>query len=123
MTGQPCTATCAITCDAIREPHHDIGRWQGVYKAEARTAGHNQKKPVAPGKQMTIQDNTRGNGSEFYEMLFVANPLPMWVFEIASGRFLAVNAQACRHYGYSEEEFLAMTIADIRHPEERAHLA
>jgi len=72
---------------------------------------------------MTIQDNARGNGSEFYEMLFVANPLPMWVFEIASGRFLAVNAQACRHYGYSEEEFLAMTIADIRHPEEQAHLA
>jgi PAS domain S-box-containing protein len=60
---------------------------------------------------------------EFYELLFVSNPLPMWVIETASGRFLAVNAQACRQYGYSEEEFLAMTIFDIRPPEDREHLA
>lgn len=59
---------------------------------------------------------------EFYEFLFVSNPLPMWVFEVASGRFLAVNAQACRQYGYSEEEFLAMTIFDIRSPDERERL-
>ncbi|HWG67257.1 MAG TPA: PAS domain S-box protein, partial [Rhodanobacteraceae bacterium] len=72
---------------------------------------------------MTAQDNARGNGNEYYEMLFVANPLPMWVFEIASGRFLAVNAQACKQYGYSEEEFLAMTISDIRPPDESARLA
>ena len=47
---------------------------------------------------MTAQDTTRGTGDEYYAMLFVANPLPMWVFEIASGRFLAVNAQACKQY-------------------------
>jgi PAS domain S-box-containing protein len=80
-------------------------------------------KPADSGEVMTAKDDARGNGNEFYEMLFVANPLPMWVFEIASGRFLAVNAQACEQYGYSEEEFLAMTIADIRPPEEKAHLA
>ncbi|HEX5953540.1 MAG TPA: PAS domain S-box protein [Rhodanobacteraceae bacterium] len=72
---------------------------------------------------MTAQDNTRGNSDGYYEMLFVANPLPMWVFEIASGRFLAVNAQACKQYGYSEAEFLAMTISDIRPPDENARLA
>ena len=55
---------------------------------------------------------------EFYDLLFVSNPLPMWVFEIATGRFLAANAQACRQYGYSEEEFLAMTIFDIRSQDE-----
>ena len=60
---------------------------------------------------------------EFYELLFVSNPLPMWVLENASGRFLAVNAQACRQYGYSEEEFLAMTIGDMRPPEDNAHWA
>jgi PAS domain S-box-containing protein len=65
----------------------------------------------------------RGDDGEFYELLFVSNPLPMWVFEIASGRFLAVNAQACEQYGYSEEEFLAMTIFDIRPPDEKARLS
>lgn len=46
----------------------------------------------------------------------------MWVFEIASGRFLAVNAEACRHYGYTESEFLDMTIAQIRAPADVAQL-
>src|SRR5690348_3139136 len=72
---------------------------------------------------MVTEDYARADSREYYEMLFVANPLPMWVFEIASGRFLAVNTQACKQYGYSEEEFLAMTIADIRPPEEKAHLS
>jgi PAS domain S-box-containing protein len=66
---------------------------------------------------------SQGGGRESYELLFVSNPLPMWVFEIASGRFLAVNTQACEQYGYSEEEFLAMNIFDIRLPEESAHLS
>jgi PAS domain S-box-containing protein len=59
---------------------------------------------------------------EFYRLLFVNNPLPMWVFDLESGRFMAVNAQACRHYGYDEAEFLGMTIADIRPPEDVARL-
>lgn len=48
---------------------------------------------------MPGQKQTHDDGNEFYEMLFVTNPLPMWVFEIASGRFLAVNVQACKQYG------------------------
>ncbi|HEX6613869.1 MAG TPA: PAS domain S-box protein [Rhodanobacteraceae bacterium] len=71
---------------------------------------------------MAAEDEARGHNDEYYRLLFVANPLPMWVFEIATGRFLAVNAQACAQYGYSEEEFLAMTISDIRSREEATHL-
>src|SRR5690348_762173 len=80
-------------------------------------------KPRQPrGDAMAAEHNARLHGDEYYELLFVANPLPMWVFAIADGRFLAVNAQACAQYGYSEEEFLAMTIADIRPREEESHL-
>jgi two-component system, cell cycle sensor histidine kinase and response regulator CckA len=42
----------------------------------------------------------------------------MWVFERDTLRFLAVNEAAVRHYGYSRQEFLAMTAHDIRPPEE-----
>lgn len=49
-----------------------------------------------------------------YRHMFQANPQPMWVFDLETLRFLAVNAAAVAHYGYSEAEFLAMTIADIR---------
>jgi diguanylate cyclase (GGDEF)-like protein/PAS domain S-box-containing protein len=52
-----------------------------------------------------------------YRMLFEMNPLPMWVYDLESLAFTAVNDAAVRHYGYSREQFLRMTIADIRPPE------
>ncbi|AFY99305.1 PAS domain S-box protein [Calothrix sp. PCC 6303] len=48
-----------------------------------------------------------------YRLLFESNPHPMWVFDSETLVFLAVNQAAIAHYGYSESEFLQMTIADI----------
>jgi diguanylate cyclase (GGDEF)-like protein/PAS domain S-box-containing protein len=53
-----------------------------------------------------------------YRALFEMNPLPMWVYDLETLAFTAVNDAAVRHYGYSRDEFLRMTIADIRPPEE-----
>ena len=47
-------------------------------------------------------------------MLLEANPDPMWVFDSETLRFLAVNDAAIEHDGHSRDEFLAMTILDIR---------
>jgi PAS domain S-box-containing protein len=62
-----------------------------------------------------------------YRSLFQANPHPMWAYDVETLRFLAVNDAAVAQYGYSEAEFLGMTIEDIRPPEElprlRANLA
>jgi PAS domain S-box-containing protein len=55
---------------------------------------------------------------ERHRQLFAASPLPMWVFDPVSLRFLEVNDAAVRQYGYSREEFLELTVADIRPPEE-----
>lgn len=49
-----------------------------------------------------------------YRMLFESNPHPMWVYDRETLRFLAVNDAAIAHYGYSLEEFLSMTIKDVR---------
>jgi two-component system, cell cycle sensor histidine kinase and response regulator CckA len=57
-------------------------------------------------------------GEERYRLLFEQHPLPMWVYDVGTLRFLAVNEAAVRHYGYSHDEFLAMTIAEIRPVEE-----
>ncbi|HEY0181089.1 MAG TPA: PAS domain S-box protein, partial [Dokdonella sp.] len=62
---------------------------------------------------MATEDRLPRYDADFYDLLFVKNPLPMWIFEAGTGRFLAVNAEACRHYGYGEAEFLGMTIRDI----------
>ncbi|HJQ22860.1 MAG TPA: PAS domain S-box protein [Blastocatellia bacterium] len=51
---------------------------------------------------------------ERYRRLFESTPQPMWVYDKRTFAFLAVNPAAVRRYGYTAEEFLAMTIADIR---------
>lgn len=52
------------------------------------------------------------------DFLFRCNPEPAWIFDRETLRFLAVNEAAVQRYGYSEDEFLGMTIADIRPPED-----
>ncbi|HEY6245694.1 MAG TPA: PAS domain S-box protein [Pyrinomonadaceae bacterium] len=49
-----------------------------------------------------------------YRLLFESNPQAMWVYDLETRRFLAVNNAAIKRYGYSRAEFLAMTIEDIR---------
>ena len=49
-----------------------------------------------------------------YFALFATAPVPMWVFDGETRRFLTVNETAVQHYGYSIKEFLAMTLFDIR---------
>jgi|GEM_PF-947741 len=53
-----------------------------------------------------------------YQLLFQSNPHPMWTYDPKTLAFLSVNDAAVRQYGYSHEEFLNMTIKDIRPPEE-----
>ncbi|GLC23789.1 hypothetical protein rosag_03020 [Roseisolibacter agri] len=50
--------------------------------------------------------------------LFALSPLPKWVYDVETLAFLDVNEAAVRHYGWSREEFLAMTIRDVRPPDE-----
>jgi PAS domain S-box-containing protein len=49
-----------------------------------------------------------------YRMLFDHNPHPMWVYDVDTLAFLAANRAAVQQYGYSQEEFLRMTLRDIR---------
>ena len=51
---------------------------------------------------------------EHYRYLFENNPHPMWAYDLKTLAFLAVNEAAVNKYGYTREEFLGMTIADIR---------
>lgn len=53
-----------------------------------------------------------------YRLLFASSPLPMWVYDLETLSFLEVNDAAIYHYGYSREEFLSMTIKDIRPAED-----
>lgn len=53
-----------------------------------------------------------------YRELFMNNPQPMWIYDLKTLAFLMVNDAAVHQYGYSHEEFLQMTLMDIRPTEE-----
>jgi PAS domain S-box-containing protein len=54
---------------------------------------------------------------QHYKTLFQNNPLPCWIYDLNTLRFLEVNKAAIEHYGYSKEEFLTLSVLDIQ-PEE-----
>src|SRR5688572_13998443 len=49
-----------------------------------------------------------------YRQMFEKSPMPMWIIDTETKKFLEVNERAVYHYGYSREEFLKMSIKDIR---------
>ncbi|SKA10348.1 PAS domain S-box-containing protein [Chitinophaga eiseniae] len=53
-----------------------------------------------------------------FENLYINHPIPMWIYEKDTLRFLFVNEAACKKYGYTRREFLTLTIKDIRENEE-----
>ena len=59
------------------------------------------------------------NSDAHYRALFAAHPQSMWVYDAETLNFLAVNDAALLYYGYSEAEFLALSVHDIRAPTER----
>jgi PAS domain S-box-containing protein len=55
---------------------------------------------------------------EKYRYIFLHNPQPMWIYDLETLAFLEVNEAATQYYGYSREEFMGMTIKDIRPAED-----
>jgi PAS domain S-box-containing protein len=57
-----------------------------------------------------------------FRLLFESNPVPMWVYDRQTLSFLEVNEAAVQHYGYSRDQFLSMSLLDIRPEEDKAPL-
>ena len=86
-----------------------------------QSAGKEQGLVYAVARDITEQKRAEERlraSEEWYRLLFDANPLPMWVYDIETLAFVAVNDAAINHYGYSRAEFLGMRITDIRPGEE-----
>jgi protein-histidine pros-kinase len=69
-------------------------------------------------EDLAFRERELGASEARYRQLFESNPIPMWVYNTESLAFCAVNDAAVHKYGYSREEFLRMTIRDIRPPED-----
>jgi diguanylate cyclase (GGDEF)-like protein/PAS domain S-box-containing protein len=56
---------------------------------------------------------------ESFQLLFDSSPVPMWVIDRESLGFMAVNDAALACYGYSREQFMAMTVPQLRPADDR----
>lgn len=63
-------------------------------------------------------DLLANRSKEEYILLFNQSPLPMWLIDIETKNFVLVNEAACINYGYNLEEYLSMSLKDIRPPED-----
>jgi PAS domain S-box-containing protein len=81
-----------------------LNRWNSVERSV----------PVHEQRRLQIAKATAG--------LFENSRLPMWIYDLRTLSFLAVNDAAVECYGYSREEFLAMTVRQLHLPAERSAL-
>lgn len=61
---------------------------------------------------------TKRTNKNINEAIFELAPFPMWIYNLETYQFLAVNQEAIRQYGYTKEEFLNMTIKEIKPAED-----
>ncbi len=73
-------------------------------------------------REREITKNELAKNEETYRYLFADHPHPMWIYDLQTLAFLEINQAAVAKYGYSRNEFLKMTIKDIRPPEELPRL-
>jgi two-component system cell cycle sensor histidine kinase/response regulator CckA len=97
----------------------------GPLLLELRTAPLRLPDGAIIGCAATCRDLSDGSGldrelharQQLERALFEDHPHPMWIFDDESLAFLAVNRSAVAGYGWSTEQFRAMTILDIRPPD------
>jgi hypothetical protein len=105
---------------------HRDGTWRDLEAVSSRlVTGAGTPMLVVNARDVTerrLAERRQRDTEEQYRALFDLNPLPMWLYDRGSLRFLAVNEAAVQAYGYTRDEFLDLTIKDIRPPEDVAAL-
>jgi PAS domain S-box-containing protein len=116
--------------DRPRGPTHSSRRWRHVKKDGSiahveiwRLLIRYEGRPAVMAVIHDVTDHANferalRESEERYRRLFEAAPLPVFVFDVETGVYLAANEAAVRKYGWSREELLRMTVFDIRPPED-----
>ena len=73
--------------------------------------GDFDQKTLAKAIQYAIERKKIAND---YTRIFNESPVPMYIFDNETFKFLSINTAALDQYGYTRDEFLELTIDDIR---------
>jgi len=99
-------------------PVRELARIErGIADLAAALAARSAQRDAAMA-EIEQQKLSLARSEQRYRSHFEASPQPMWVFDRDTLAFLEVNDAAVRRYGYSRDEFMAMTMADIRPPQD-----
>jgi PAS domain S-box-containing protein len=84
----------------------------------SRLSSRRQQIIVDLEERLTASEEALRTTRRELDLMFSGNPYPMWIVDRKTMRYLAANDAAVHAYGYSREEFLQMTLLDIRPPED-----
>ena len=103
------------------------GEWRWIWVRQVvfkRDADGRVRQVIGTAQDITERKKIKEeleNRKEHYRILFDSNPHPMWVYDVDTLEILDVNQQAIENYGYPREEFLAMTLKELRPASEIGH--
>lgn len=110
----------------IRRANDSVERWlHGVGTVEVGPDGRPLRMigTILDITERKLAEQARDEAYHRNRRLFESSPLPMWVFDGETLRFLDVNDAAIKEYGYSREEFLGLQLTDLvpadKHPDLR----
>lgn len=106
-------------CHAPHEP-----RWFVTRVTPMPTDDPSRRRIVVAHENITsrrLAEEALRDSEHHYRLLFDSNPLPMWVYDLETLTFLAVNDAAVGQYGYAREEFLEMALDEIQVSEDPFH--
>lgn len=99
---------------STHEQHLEGDRWVRIEERRAVNGG-------SVGIRVDITDLKKRE--ESFRLLFADNPIPMWLVDEQTQRFLSVNNAAVEQYGYNRQQFLGMTTFDLRPAGDRDEFA
>ena len=110
-----------ITCSAIKNDTNEVETFVFIIKNISNQKIHTDENRIIVDTK-TIEQNALNSEmvqqERMYRYLFDNNPLPMWVTDIETLKFVDVNDIALKMYGYTKEEFLNLTSFDLIQPYE-----
>src|SRR5260370_22155530 len=104
---------CSDRLKAESDAQRRRNEWQAKAQEQTADLAKENQELVAEIARREQRERTLKESERQYRFLFAENPLPMWIFDLRSYQFLAVNQAALRHYGFSNEEFAALTAREL----------
>jgi PAS domain S-box-containing protein len=111
-----------LTCRLLLPDHGE--RWIAVRGAIVEDAGERRVTGTVVDVSERVEIQTLAmDAQRQFRLIFEINPLPCWLFDLDTLRFLEVNPATIRQYGYSREELMSMQVVDIGLPEQAEQVA